>query len=176
MDSSETFIHSKVTQAIHFISAIIIIGLIVIGNIMTGMEDGDSTKTLMYRMHGFSGFLLVSLTIARVYIRIRHPYPHPAGMEGWNQKLYSIVHWGIYISLFILGLSGMGTMLSNGVNFLTVEPENLNRDILPVLVHSILPKVLIVLILLHVGGLLRYQFTKGNILSRMGIKIPIGKK
>lgn len=166
------FVHTKSTRIIHTLSALLLIGLFIIGNYMTGLDDSDQTKTILYRAHSFSGMILVILTIARVVLRIKNSHPIPEGLSGWNEKLYSFVHWAIYINLIVIGLSGMGVMIGNDVNFLTILPSNLNRDLPAITVHGIAGKLILVFVFLHIAGVMRYQFTKGDILSRMGINLP----
>lgn len=167
--------YSTVSKWLHWLSALIIIGLLGGGLTMVGLEDGDPQKLFIYRFHGIMGSLLVFFTLARIIIRWRSPQPLPEGLASWNKTLYLVIHWGIYLTLLMLGFSGMTTLLTNGVNALTVDPALLNRDIPTIQGHFLFTRLIILLVLLHIGGLFRHQFTKGNVLSRMGLNLKIGK-
>ncbi|MCB1144759.1 MAG: cytochrome b/b6 domain-containing protein [Leptospiraceae bacterium] len=175
MTTSTGFVHSKRTQFIHSASAILIIGLFVNGNVMIQLED-ISLQTIAYRLHTFTGLVLVLLTLARIYLRIKSHHPIPDGIESWNKTLYSAIHWLIYVNILLIGMSGATTMLLNEVNFITIDPSNLNRKVPSVEVHEIMGKLIFGLIFLHIAGVIRYQITKGDVLGRMGISIPFLKK
>jgi cytochrome b561 len=169
---SKTARYSTLSRWLHWGSLVLVMGMMGAGTLMVSLADGDPQKMVMYRMHGALGFLLVLATVTRLVIRIRRPQPVPEGLPAWNQVLYNVVHWGIYLVLIFLGLSGMGTFSLNGMTFLNADPAALNREIPPVQGHFLFTRLLIVLVLLHVGGILRHQFTKGDVTGRMGLKLP----
>lgn len=174
--TAQPFEFSTLSKWLHWGSLVLLVGMAAGGTLMTGLEDGDPQKLLMYRVHGTIGLLIVLATLARIVIRLRRRQPVPEGMtEKWNIWLHDIVQWGIYIVLLGLGLSGMGTLSLNGVTSFTVDPAALNREVPTIQGHFLMTRLYIALVLLHVGGVLRHQFTKSNILRRMGLNLKIGK-
>jgi cytochrome b561 len=175
MNSSTGFVHTNLTKFIHGASVLLIVGLFIAGNVMVDLED-KSMQTIAYRMHTFTGLVLVVLTLIRIYLRVKGNHPIPDGIESWNKILYSSIHWLIYANIIMIGMSGAMTMLLNDVNFLTIDPSNLNRDLPSVNLHEILGILVFGLIFLHIAGVIRYQVTKGDVMKRMGIPFPLGKK
>ena len=43
------------------------------------------------------------------------------------------------------------------------------KDVAPRMAHNVLSKLFIVLLLVHVAGVVRYQVSKGDTLGRMGV-------
>jgi cytochrome b561 len=168
------FIHTKLTRIIHAVSAMLLVGLFTIGTIMVDLQD-ENQKTILYRAHTFIGILLVILTLIRIYNRIKNDHPTPEGIDGINKILYSVTHWMIYITLLTIGMSGGATMFLNQMNFFTIEPALLNRELISINIHQLVTKLILILVFIHLVGVIRYQFTKGNILARLALNIPLGK-
>ena len=164
--------YSTLSRWLHWGSLVLVLGMMSAGTLMVSLLDSDPQKMAMYRFHGVLGFLLVLVTLTRLIIRLRRPQPVPEGLPAWNRALYNGVHWGVYLVLIAIGLSGMGTFALNGMTFLNADPAALNREVPSVQGHFLLTRLLIVLVLLHVGGVLRHQFTKGDVTGRMGLKLP----
>jgi cytochrome b561 len=173
---AKPFEFSTLSKWLHWGSLVLVLGLMAAGTFMVGLEDGDPQKLLMYRVHGTIGLLIVLATLARIVIRLRRPQPVPEGMTAkWNIWLHDIVQWGIYVVLLGLGLSGMGTLALNGATSFTVDPAALDRAVPTIQGHFLMTRLYIALVLLHVGGVLRHQFTRSNILRRMGLNLGLGK-
>jgi cytochrome b561 len=164
--------YTPLSRWLHWVSSLLIFGMLGAGLFMVSLPDGEPQKLIMYRTHGTLGLLLVLATVARAIIRWRSPQPLPAGLASWNQVLYKATHWAIYLVLIALGLAGMGALALNGVTSFGVDPAALNRDFAPFQGHFLFSRLLIVLVLLHLAGVLLYQFTKGDVTSRMGLKLP----
>jgi cytochrome b561 len=167
---------STLSKWLHWGSMVLLVGLISAGTLMVGLKDGDPQKMLMYRMHGVFGLLIVLATLTRIVIRLRSPQPTPEGMtEKWNIWLHAAVQWGVYLVLLGLGLSGMGTLALNNTLIFSVDPAALDRTVPTIQGHWLMTRLFMVLVFLHVAGVLRHQFTRSNVLRRMGLNLPIGK-
>ncbi len=55
--------YSRVAATLHWVAAILIIGLLIQGFVMTKAEDGDQ-KTLFYQLHVTLGYVALILSIA----------------------------------------------------------------------------------------------------------------
>jgi cytochrome b561 len=164
--------YSTLSKWLHWGSVLLVAGLVGAGLFMTSLEDGNAQKLMMYRTHGVIGLLIVLVTLARMVIRWREPKPLPEGMTAaWNIWLYRLTHWGIYLVLLALGFSGMGTLTLNGVTSFNVDPATLDRSVPTIQGHFLFSRLVIALVVLHVGGVLRHQFTKSKVLSRMGLNL-----
>lgn len=175
--TTQTFEFSTLSKWLHWGSLVLLMGMVVAGTTMVGLEDGDLQKMLIYRVHGTIGLLIALATLVRIVIRLRSPQPTPEGMtEKWNIWLHDIIQWGIYIVLLAIGISGMGTFALNNTTAFTADPAALDRTVSTIQGHFLLTRLYLALVVLHVAGVLRHQFTRSNILRRMGINLPIGKR
>ena len=77
----------------------------------------------------------------------------------------------------MLALSGAAMLIGSGLGLSPrgVLPEAIS-DALPRTAHSLMSKVFLLMLFAHVGGVIRYQLTKGNTLARMGIPIASPKE
>ena len=174
--TARPFEFSTLSKWLHWGSLFLVFGLVVAGTIMVGLEDGDPMKMTVYRTHGTIGLLIVLATLARIVIRLRRPQPIPEGMtEKWNIWLHGIIQWAIYAVLLGIGISGMVTLALNNMTAFTADPGALDRTVPTIQFHFLMTRLYIALVILHVGGVLRHQFTRSNVLRRMGLKLPIGK-
>lgn len=172
----QAFEFSRLSKWLHWGTMALTIALVVAGTTMVGLEDGDPQKMTVYRVHGITGILIVLATLARIIIRLRSPQPTPEGMtEKWNIWLHGIIQWGIYIVLLGIGFSGTGTLALNDMTAFTADPAGLDRAVPTIQGHFLLTRLYLALVVLHVAGVMRHQFTRSNILRRMGLNLPLGK-
>ena len=158
-------IYGKVARFLHWASAILILIMFPIGLTMANMAD-TSLKTLLYLIHVNLGFLVLILTAIRVVWRFIEPTPSiPDNLPPARQWLFKAIHLGQYVVLIGLTLTGTGTFIAAGP--LTDQLPETIATILPA-AHSLLSKVFMGLLLAHLVGLFEYQFTKGDVLTRMG--------
>lgn len=175
--SSKPFEFSSLSKWLHWGSMILIIGLVLAGTTMAGLEDDASQKMIMYRIHGVIGLLIVLFTLIRIFMRLRRKQPTPEGMtEKWNIILHDVIQWGIYIVLLGLGLSGMGTFALNDMTAFTADSAVLDDTVPTIQGHFLMTRLFLLLAVLHIGGVMRHQFTRSNILNRMGLNLSLGKK
>jgi len=173
---TKPFEFSALSKWLHWGIMFLLLAQIVAGISMEGLADSDPQKMMILRVHGVSGLLIVLTTLIRIVIRLRSPQPTPEGMtEKWNIRLHGIIQWAIYIILLGLGISGMGTLALNNMTAFTADPAALDRTVPTIRGHVLMLLLCLVLVLLHVAGVLRHQFTRSNVLRRMGLKLPIGK-
>ena len=164
--------YGRLAQAFHWVSAILIIGLAVMGIVMTRMS-ASATQTQFYRAHVTVGMIVLVLTLARVIWHFMDDVPDPpAKLTSLNTKMFVWNHNLLYVILFVLTISGIATLLSSGIGLFpgNVTPAAI-ADVPPRGAHNIASKVFILLFIMHVVGIIRYQLTKGDTLSRMGIKL-----
>jgi len=164
---------SALSKWLHWGTMLLLIGLMVAGTLMVGLDDAASQKVMLYRAHAAIGLLIVLATAVRIFIRLRSPQPTPEGMtEKWNIWLHGIIQWSMYIVLLAIGLSGMGTYALNSTTPFTVDLAVFDRTVPTIQGHFLLTRLLLVLVFLHIAGVLRHQFTRGNVMRRMGVNPP----
>ncbi len=159
---------------LHWISSLLIIAMWPMGKFLM---DGDSTGFTgpgLYALHIWMGLIVFVLTIARVVIHFRGRKPPTLDMPGWERVLFVLNHYGLYICLLLASVTGVGMLLSAGSFPLPGQSFGVGdfEDARAADVHEAVTIVLMFLFVMHVAGVLYYQFTKGRTLRRMGL--PVG--
>ena len=164
--------YGRLAQALHWISALLIIILWPMGFAMVRMAD-NATKTRLYQAHVAIGLIILILTIVRVIWHFMDTVPDlPEGLTPMNGKAFRWTHNLLYVFLLLMASSGIAMLLSSELGLLpgAVTPEAI-ADVPPRAGHSLFSKIFMLLFLAHVGGVVRHQLTKGNTLARMGVPI-----
>lgn len=171
--------YTRTAVTLHWLLALLILGQILFGWYLQGVERGTPDRTVFVNLHKSFGMLLGLLILFRSWWRLTHrPAPQPASRPAWEHSLAHVSHWALYACMLIMPISGY--VASNfsrwGVNFFNavlLPPwgvENaavygfLNRT------HVITSYVLVALIGLHVLGALRHLVIGDGIFSRMGFR------
>ncbi|MCB1591133.1 MAG: cytochrome b/b6 domain-containing protein [Alphaproteobacteria bacterium] len=153
-----------VLKFLHWITALIIMGLLFAGFIMAGMALGEP-KLKIYLLHKSFGLLVLLLVIVRVFWRIFTPKVSPLDSHrGWEKILAKITHVFLYFALFAMPLSGW-IMSSAGefpVTFFGLPVPSLSEKN-PTLFdfmrgfHAFMAMALIGIIGLHLAGALKHH-------------------
>lgn len=161
---------SRTAMAFHWIGAFLIIALSLLGFIMTDLPDDSGSRLLMSRAHTVGGVLLMLLTVKRLVSRRRGPKVEALPLPALHRKGIAVTHGAMYLTTFALGLSGFLTGARS------LWPDYVFGDLAraPVLnhlvsreAHEVLVVVLMVLIVLHVGGVMLQEIQKRRVLRRM---------
>lgn len=161
---------SGASVALHWLSAVLIAGLVTAGFVLSDLPADSDTRLLMSRMHTLGGLTLMLLTVARLAFRLRGPAPAPLPLSDLHRRGVGLVHALLYGVLFAIGASGMVTGATSA------WPEYLRGELsqAPALealasreAHEVLVFALLGLILLHVGGVMVQQLRQGRVLRRM---------
>lgn len=163
--------YGRIAQALHWISTLLILTLLFMGLYMTHQAEG-ALQAKLYQSHTTIGFILSFLTLLRVIWILFDARPAiPVGMSKGRQFIFRGVHVVLYLFLFLLAFSGIAMLLLSGVTLppIGLTPDAINHELVPVAVHDIGSKFYILFFLAHIGGVISYQLTKSDVLSRMGI-------
>lgn len=161
---------STASVALHWLGAVLIMGLATAGFVMTDLAPGSGARLLFARMHTVSGATLMLLTVARLIVRWRSPAVAPLPLSAMHRRGVGAIHVLLYIAVFALGASGVATGAQSA------WPDYLRGQLaeapaLEALVsrqaHGALALSLLVLVLLHVGGVMVAEIRKGGVLRRM---------
>ena len=162
--------YGRLAQALHWISALVILLLFPIGYFMANVAD-EASKPSLYQLHVALGLLILILTIVRIVWHFMDQVPEPpTGLSENNLRAYRWIHNLLYFFILLLSSSGISMLLFSNAGLLpgTVDPQAIG-DVPPRIAHNILSKIFIILFVAHVAGVIRYQMTKGNVLARMGL-------
>ena len=135
-------------RLLHWINAILLIVVWLSHNL-------DDDGVLFYWFHIVAGLAALGFTTFQIIWHFIDKSPDPLpDLPTWRKVAIDWNHWLILITAFLGSASGV-------ILWQTDQLED---------IHELLAVVLLLLFLMHVGGALLYQFTKGDTLGRMGIK------
>ncbi len=169
-------------RALHWIRAILILGLILLGWSMTTLSDDTAAKfDWMYPVHKEFGVLAFVVGLIAVIVRLRSALPpHPAALKPWEAAL-SVATQRLMLALAVI-VPLMGYAMSSsysqsdGVPFFFFDlPELLGKNDKAFAIfawaHKTTAYTLLALISLHVLAVIKHRFfDRGrdtDVLSRM---------
>ena len=162
---------------LHWIMALIIIGLIPAGISLGNLADGP-VKNQMYDLHRSFGFLILLLAILRIIVKTRFPGPRPAASLTRFERIASVsVHHLLYLLIFLMPILGWAAMSAYGGDwkvFGLFQPP----AIFPHLedagqktmfsIHGLFGLITGALVLAHIaGGLMHGLIKRDGVLQRM---------
>jgi len=165
--------YGTVAIALHWTSALAILGALAGGLVMAGSADANVVRTIL-PIHIALGSTALVLTLARIGWWIwgdRRPLPAP-GQPAAQELAARIVHGLLYLAILVLGTSGIATVVLSGAvpALLSGAPLPDFDTLIPRIAHGVLGKALIVLLAAHVGAALWHQFVRrDHLLARMGV-------
>jgi len=165
-------------KVLHWLVAIGILALIYLGLEQSGMERGDA-KTQIRFIHGSIALAVFSLMTLRIVWRFMNDVPgHPEGMPGWQKLSASVVHWGLYLFVFVQLVSGGMTVATGGKALpffglfsipLPVAEDHDNHEFWEE-IHEFSWKIVAALLVVHVVGAIYNHFiAKNDVLRRMTV-------
>ena len=177
---NETGTHShivfgKVAMALHWMMAVIIIGLLLFGQSLIGDHGRSWTATV----HASLGFLILGLVPLRILWRLKHPPPPPiAETPRWQVLAARGSHALFYILMIVIPLAGWFAFTEHVKRNMGVPSASFfwitKIPLLPDFgvnfhfIHKLAGKVAIGLIALHILAALKHQFIdRDNTLNRM---------
>ena len=182
---AETARYSTVAIVLHWLIAVGILFMIWLGWNMHGNEN-------MYQLHKSIGITILILTVARIVWRALNPPPSlPADMKGIEKLASHLVHLGFYGLMILMPLTGWALVSTSyefdvptvlfgqiswpdlpGLGFLTNEPGHNGIK----LAHDVLAKLALALLVLHIAGALKHEFSaEQGVLKRMLPGLPFLK-
>lgn len=176
--------YTSVAIALHWLIAIGIMSLIVLGLIMTQLDLTTGTKFRLFQLHKSIGITVLGFASLRLAWRLAHrPPPLPLSMPAAERQAAESTHTALYAFMLGLPLSGWAMVSASPRNIPTVLYGILPWPHLPILstlhdkapvekvlvyVHVFGAWTLIALLVLHIGAALRHHFwLRDNIMSRM---------
>ena len=166
--------YHKALITLHWLLAILLsVALFVGGIVLTEIPNHAAEKIIVLRAHMVAGFVILVLTLVRLFVRIRSAKPAPAttGVPLLD-TLGHWTHWLLYLLVFAMVASGIALAVQANLAsavFMnsTALPGNFEA-FAPRLAHGILAKALMLLIALHAAAALYHQFVrKDQLLTRM---------
>lgn len=165
-----------VARVFHWAVGVLVLILLSVGFLMTGLAFSP-VKLTIYMLHKSFGITVLILMIGRVLWRGISPRPDALPTHAkWEDILAKIVHFGLYVCLFVMPLSGW--LMSSAGGF---PATFFGLFSLPVLVakseplfeltrnfHTYTAYTILWLLALHFGGAFKHHFIDRDItLKRM---------
>ncbi len=139
--------YGYIAWLLHWVNAILLIGVWLTSNL-------DDDSPLFYWGHIIAGLAALAFTIAQIIWHFADKTPDPLpDLPAWRKLAIHLNHWLIMLT----------ALLGSSTGVLLWRMDRLED------IHELLSWALVLLFLMHIGGVLLYQFIKGDTLSRMGI-------
>ncbi|MEJ2276042.1 MAG: cytochrome b, partial [Woeseiaceae bacterium] len=161
---------------LHWLVAIGIFALIWLGLEQSELPRGDE-KTRIRMIHGSIALIVFALMTIRIIWRGMNETPtHPEGLPAWQALSATLVHWGLYIAIFVQLVSGAMTVATTGDGlpffglFQIPLPVAESRDAHEFWedIHEPFWWVVAILVGVHIlGALYNHFIAKNDVLRRM---------
>ena len=164
--------YQPVLVALHWLLALMIIGLLCLGFfVLAQMPNTDPRKLDILVWHMSGGMLVLVLMILRLIIRRWSARPAKAATGSpLLDRLAAIAHVGLYVIVFLMIATGWTTgWLISGAFQPNGEPLPDNFAVFPTFkAHAVLAALLAILIAAHVAAALYHQLVvKDGLFRRM---------
>lgn len=161
--------YKPIVVAIHWISALLIIGQIAGGLWFADMPKGPE-RAQIFTLHKSFGVLILLLAVARLIVRLMNPPPpFPEEMPKWKRIAAVWNHRAFYFLLFALPLTGQSLVAEHAKGGLTKLAFGIPWPVISLgpigEAHVLLAFTMIGLIVLHVGAALEQQFVERTIVA-----------
>lgn len=181
--------YNAVAMSLHWLIAIAIIILLVMGKVMVEIPRGDPAKFMVMQWHKSLGLTVLALTLVRIFWRLTNAVPGlPSTMRPWERLAAHGTHFAFYFMMLAIPLSGwaIASTSSSGVPTLWFglfevpnlpglqgSPEQHDLHEQAEEAHELLGNLTILLLLLHIGAAIKHHFwDRDDILKRM---LPFGR-
>ncbi|MEZ5912415.1 MAG: cytochrome b [Paracoccaceae bacterium] len=156
----------RISRSLHWLMALAILAMLVLGRTIATMEPGLSTLWL-YGLHKSIGVTLLALALLRLVWHRFSPPPAPLpGPPPWQMRTARATHAAFYVLMVAVPASGWAASGATGLDVLIFD-----RWVLPPLapvsqawedrlfaLHGVLTKALALLVVLHVAAALKRQY------------------
>jgi len=160
---------------LHWIMAILLIGLVIMGLYMTWIP-WSTTKLALFGWHKEYGILALFLVLLRIAWRIQNVLPSLSSLAPAERIVARTAHWIFYLLMFVIPITGWLITSTAGlpISFFglfvlpNLVPSNQETMVLFQTIHKWLNYALIAIFCLHVTAALKHHFiNKDDILRRI---------
>ena len=168
--------YGSVAKTFHWLIAVIIFGLLIVGLVMTGMPN-SLDKFRIFGLHKSFGITVLVLVSLRLLWKMKNVAPAlPDSLSRIEKNLAHLGHAALYLLMFAMPLSGWAMSSASGFpvsvfgwfvlpDIVHPNPE-LRADF--IYLHDTMAWVLIDMVTLHVlAALMHHFYHKNNILRRI---------
>lgn len=184
MGSDRVRRYNTIAISLHWLIAILLVGLLALGKYMTGLEEADPLRFTLTQWHKSFGITVLLLAVLRVVWRLTHKPPAlPENTLTFERIGSHLTHVVMYVLMVVIPVSGWVMVSASPLNIKTVLfgvipwphigflTDAANKDIVTERaehLHDWLGNTLLVLVLMHVAAALLHQFVhKDRLINRM---------
>lgn len=175
--TEQTIRYSRTAMLLHWAVALLLVFNFGLGERTEDLERGPELFWVM-QLHKSIGITILVLSLWRLGVRLWTPRPAKVADSPLAQLLSSAVHWGFYVVMIIVPISGWVLVSTAKVQIPTLLYGTIPWPHLPIAghdaheaaeeIHGIVAKLMLPLLALHIFGAIRHQFLlKDAILERM---------
>lgn len=172
--------YSLVAIVLHWVLALALLGMVVMGIYMSGLPFSPS-RLKLYNWHKWAGVTILALSALRLLWRLTHRPPAlPAAvvraMPHWQHLAAEGTHYALYALFFLVPLIGWAYSSAAGFPVVLfgvlplpdfVSPDKALAELIKPW-HQISAFAMVALVVLHVAGALKHQFVdRDGLLTRM---------
>ena len=164
--------YSRRMVIIHWLTLALLLLAWYLGDMLVDARMEKAAPLLGYFAHALLGMAILLLTALRLIYRGEDGTPPLPG----NSPIEIVgrgVHFGLYILLILLSVSGFMTLLTSAVGLALVTGDTIvlpseyaGPSLIPHMAHKVLFYVLIAVVAMHMLGAARHQFIIGDGLMR----------
>lgn len=164
--------YGAVAVTLHWVSALLILALLVSGFRADGAPDAEA-KAAILSLHIPLGATVLLLTLARLFWRtVVDRTPAPLPMPKWQDKASRAVHKLFYVVILGMAASGIAMIALSGAAPIIFGDSALPlpnfHDFGPRAPHGFGARLMLALFVLHAGAALHHHFIKRDrLLARM---------
>ncbi len=175
-NTTQTF--GLINKLLHWLMAILLTGLFVVGLYMTDLDYYDPLYHQLPWWHKSLGLVIFALLVCRLIWKLINPMPAPLkSHQTWEILLAHWLQWLFYLLIFLIALSGyfIATAEGEGIGFfdwfeIPALIDSIDEDSADLIGdgHKIMAISLAVLVILHALAALKHHFIdKDETLKRM---------
>ncbi|CAG4897626.1 cytochrome b [Paraburkholderia saeva] len=160
---------------LHWLIALIIIGMLGVGLYMVGLPKGLPFKATLINFHKSLGMTVFLLVLIRIVVRMAVGRPALPPMRAWQRAAARITQVLLYVGMIVMPLTGyLGSSFNSyGTRFWGIllpkwgwDDKGLRSFFFGI--HEVCAWIMIALIALHIAGALKHQLIdRDGLLARM---------
>ncbi len=174
--------YSSVAIVLHWTVAVLLIANLAVGLLFDTIKDYD--KSLFFtliQLHKSTGITILALAVVRLLWRLMNPAPPlPGHMTTVERALAKLSHWGFYLVMLALPLSGWAMVSTSAKRLPMFWYGTFEIPALPApahwnygAAHAVLGWITLAMIVLHVAAALKHHFIdRDDIFARMSLRRP----
>jgi len=172
--------YGSLARWLHWLAAIGIAYLIYLGLLQSDMERGVDRDAVRATHASIAMLVLLVMTTRLVWRFLNVAPAHPEGVPAWQRTTAALVHWGLYIAVFMQLAVGMMVVATGGKPipffglFSIPLPVAESPDAHELLeeVHEVMWWLIAVLIIVHaLGAIYNHVVLKNAVLRRMTVGV-----